>query len=123
VGLGHNLGGEVEPLAEVGETLVGEGVVVPLPRELGLDESLGSEGLHALDDLEVSDAGEVRVGREVEVLGGDKDTLLEESLVDLGLVVVGGLGSLSGMPSPFPCCPAVSRSAVARVHHTTLVSS
>jgi len=84
VGLGDNLGGEVEPFTEVGETLVGEGVVVPLPRELGLDESLGGEGLHALDNLEVSDGGKVRVGREVEVLGGDKDTLLEESLVDLG---------------------------------------
>jgi hypothetical protein len=83
VGLGNNLGGEVEPFTEVGETLVGEGVVVPLPRELSLDESLGSEGLHALDNLEVSDGGEVRVGGEVEVLGSDKDTLLEESLVDL----------------------------------------
>ena len=31
VGLGNNLGGEVEPLAEVVETLRGEGVVVVLP--------------------------------------------------------------------------------------------
>jgi len=31
VGLGHNLGGEVKPLAEVVETLRGEGVVVVLP--------------------------------------------------------------------------------------------
>jgi hypothetical protein len=31
VGLGHDLGGQVEPLAEVVETLRGEGVVVVLP--------------------------------------------------------------------------------------------
>jgi hypothetical protein len=73
----------VEELAEVGETLVGEGVVVVLPRELGLDEALGSEGLHRLDDLEVTDGGDVRVGRAVEVLGRDEDTVLEEGLVDL----------------------------------------
>lgn len=83
VRLGHDLAGEVEELAEVGETLVGEGVVVVLPRELGLDEALGREGLHRLDDLEVADGGDVRVGRAVEVLGRDEDTVLEESLVDL----------------------------------------
>jgi len=82
VGLGNNLGRNVEVFSEVGETLVGEGVVVPLPRELGLDESLGSEGLHGLDNLEVSD-GHVGVLGSVEVLGSDEDTLLEEVLVDL----------------------------------------
>lgn len=83
VGLGHDLRGQVEELAEVGETLVGEGVVVVLPGELGLDVALGGERLHGLDHLEVSDGGEVRVRGAVEVLGRDEDTLLEEGLVDL----------------------------------------
>jgi hypothetical protein len=76
VSLGNDLRWDVEELSEVGETLVGEGVVVPLPRELGLDESLGGQGLHGLDDLEVSD-GDVGVLGSVEVLGSDEDTLLE----------------------------------------------
>ena len=37
MGLGNDLGREVEPFAEVVETLRGEGVVVPLPREAGLE--------------------------------------------------------------------------------------
>lgn len=65
-------------LAEVVKTLGGEGVVVVLPRELGLDEALGGEGLHSLDDLEVADLGEVRVRGGVEVLGGDHDTLCKK---------------------------------------------
>jgi hypothetical protein len=48
--LGHNLGGEVEPLAEVVETLGGEGVVVPLPAEAGLDEAAGGQGLASLTE-------------------------------------------------------------------------
>ena len=51
VGLGNDLGREVEPLAEVVKTLGGEGVVVPLPRELGLEVAAGSQGLASLDDL------------------------------------------------------------------------
>jgi hypothetical protein len=82
VGLGNNLGRNVEVFSEVGESLIGEGVVVPLPRELGLDESLGGKGLHGLDDFEVSD-GHVGVLGSVEVLGSNEDTLLEEVLVDL----------------------------------------
>lgn len=35
------------------KTLVGQGVVVVLPRELGLDETAGCEGLHGLDDFEI----------------------------------------------------------------------
>ena len=85
MGLGHNLRREVQELAEVGETLVGEGVVVPLPRELGLDVALGSEGLHRLDDFEVADLGQVGVGGKVKVLGGDEDTLLEKGLVNLSI--------------------------------------
>lgn len=83
VGLRNNLRGEVEELSEVGKTLLGESVVVPLPRELSLDVALRVEGLHSLDDLEVSDSREVRVGGAVEVLGGNENTLLEEVLVDL----------------------------------------
>lgn len=51
MGGGDDLGGEVEPLAEVGKTGLSQGVVVVLPRELGLDESLGGKGLASLDDL------------------------------------------------------------------------
>lgn len=51
VGGGNNLSGEVEPLAEVVKTLGGEGVVVVLPRELGLDVAAGVKRLQSLDDL------------------------------------------------------------------------
>lgn len=51
VGGRDNLGREVEPLAEVGKTLLGESVVVVLPRELGLDVTTGGKGLASLDDL------------------------------------------------------------------------
>lgn len=51
VGGGDNLGGEVQPLAEVVETLGSQGVVVVLPRELGLDETARVQGLKSLDDL------------------------------------------------------------------------
>lgn len=57
VGGRDNLSGEVEPLAEVVETLGGEGVVVVLPRELGLDVAAGGQRLASLDDIEVADAG------------------------------------------------------------------
>jgi hypothetical protein len=51
VGLGHDFGGEVEPFTEIVEAFWGEGVVVPLPGELGLEVALGGEGLAGLDDL------------------------------------------------------------------------
>jgi hypothetical protein len=51
VGLGNDLGWEVEPLAEVVEALWGEGVVVPLPRELGLEVAARGQGLAGLGDL------------------------------------------------------------------------
>lgn len=73
VGSRDNLSGEVEPLAEVIKTLEkqkksdtshfewrglivrtylgGEGVVVVLPRELGLDVAAGVQGLQGLDHL------------------------------------------------------------------------
>ena len=101
VGLRNDLGGEVEPLAEVVKTLGGEGVVVPLPGELGLEVAAGSQGLASLDDLwkELSDVRQldlviapetyvkvlgvnVAVLGLVEVLLGDEHTLAEEVLVD-----------------------------------------
>lgn len=51
VGGGNNLSGEVEPLAEVVKTFGGEGVVVVLPREPGLDEAAGVKRLQSLNDL------------------------------------------------------------------------
>jgi len=89
VGVGDDLAGKVEELPEVVQTLGGEGVVVPLPRELGLDESLGGQGLHGLDDLQVSDVGDIGVSGSVEVLLGDHDSLLEEGFVDGPSVLLG----------------------------------
>jgi hypothetical protein len=57
VGGRDNLGGEVQPLPEVVETLGGQGVVVVLPRELGLDVAARGQRLARLDDEEVADAG------------------------------------------------------------------
>lgn len=82
VGSWDNLGWEMEPLAQVVETLWGEGVVVVLPRELGLDETTGGERLAGLDDVQVL-CVDVVVLWKVEVLLGDEDTLTEEVLVDL----------------------------------------
>ena len=51
VGCRYDFGGEVEPFAEVVETLRGESVIVPLPGELGLEVAAGGEGLTGFDDL------------------------------------------------------------------------
>jgi hypothetical protein len=48
-----NLSWEMEPLAEVVETLRSESVVVVLPGELSLDITPGSERLASLDDEEI----------------------------------------------------------------------
>lgn len=63
----NNLGGEVEPFTEVIETLGGEGVVIVLPGELGLDVAAGVQGLEGLDDEEVLGV-DIGVLRKVEVL-------------------------------------------------------
>lgn len=47
----HDLGGQVQPFAQVVEPLGREGVVVVLPRETGLDIAAGVKGLEGLDDL------------------------------------------------------------------------
>jgi hypothetical protein len=88
VGSGNNLGGKVEPLAEVVKTLGGEGVVVVLPRELGLDKAAGVQGLAGLDHVEVLGVNVAMLGK-VEVLLGHEHTLAEEVLVDLLAVVLG----------------------------------
>jgi len=51
MGRGHDLSGEMEPFAEVVEALWGEGVVIPLPGELGFEVAAGGEGLAGFDYL------------------------------------------------------------------------
>jgi hypothetical protein len=51
VGCRHDLGGYVEPFSEVVEAFRGEGVVVPLPGELGFEVAAGGQGLACFDDL------------------------------------------------------------------------
>lgn len=66
---------------EIVNALVGKSVVIVLPRKLGLDEALGGQRLHSLDDLEV---GNVNVGmlRGVKVLGSDQCTVyIRSSLI------------------------------------------
>lgn len=79
VGGRNDLSGEVEPFAEVIETLGGQGVVVVLPRELSLDIAAGGERLASLDNEQVLGV-DIGVLGEVEVLLGDEDTLTEEVL-------------------------------------------
>lgn len=74
MGLGDNTLGKVEVLSEVLNTLVGEGVVVVLPRELGLDETLGGQRLKSLDDVKVLGVNVLVLGL-VKVLLGDTDAL------------------------------------------------
>lgn len=88
VGRRDNLSREMEPLAEVVKTLGGEGVVVVLPRELGLEVTTRSERLAGLDHVEVLGVNLV-VLRGIVVLLGHQDTLTEEVLVDLLAVGLG----------------------------------
>jgi hypothetical protein len=81
VGSGNDLSGEVKPFAEVVETLGGQGVVVVLPRELGLDIAARVERLQSLDNEQVLGV-DIGVLGKVEVLLGDEDTLTEEVLTE-----------------------------------------
>jgi len=74
VGLGDDLSGQVEPLAEVVETLGGEGVVVVLPREAGLDVAAAGQRLASLDDVKVLGVDVAVLGK-VEVLLSDENAL------------------------------------------------
>lgn len=64
----------MEVLAQVLDTGISQGVVVVLPRELGLDELLRVQGLKSLDDLQVGDINLIVLGG-VEVLLGDQDAI------------------------------------------------
>ena len=71
-------GNEDAPFTEVLDALRGEDVVVPLPRELRLHETLGGEALHCLDNLEVRHI-ELFVLGGIVVLLGYKDALCTET--------------------------------------------
>lgn len=81
VRLGHDLGGQVQPFAQVVEAFGGQGVVVPLPAELGLEVAARGQRLAGLDDEEVLGVDLAVLG--LEVLFGDEHALAEEVLVDL----------------------------------------
>jgi hypothetical protein len=81
VGCWDDLSWEMEPLAEVIETLWGEGVVVVLPGELSLDVSAGGKGLKSLDHVEVLGVN-LWVLWEIILLWGN---LLSQKLSVLGL--------------------------------------
>lgn len=65
---------DVQLLSEEVYTLVGQGVVVVLPRELSLDETLGGQGLQSLDHVQVLGVN-LLVLWLVEVLLGHNNTL------------------------------------------------
>lgn len=77
----NDLRGQVQPFAYVVETFGGEGIVVVLPAELGLEVAAGCEGLTGFDNEEVLGV-DVAVLWKVEVLLGHEYALTEEVLVD-----------------------------------------
>jgi hypothetical protein len=62
------------PFTEVLDALRSEDVVVPLPREAGLDETLRGQALHSLNDLKVGNI-ELLVLRRIVVLLRDENAL------------------------------------------------
>lgn len=94
-GQGQDAFGDVEFLSQEVDTFVGQGVVVVLPRELGLDEALRGQRLQRLDDIQVAGVDFFVLGL-VEVLLGNNDTFLEQVLVDLLSVVLGNQHGGSG---------------------------
>jgi len=62
------------PFAEVFDALGSDSVVVVLPRELRLDETLGGQTLEGLDNFEVRNV-EIFVFGEVVVFLGNQNTL------------------------------------------------
>ena len=62
------------PFTEVFDAFRGEYIVIPLPRELCLDEALGSQALHGLDNLQIR-YFDFFMFRRVIILLGNKDTL------------------------------------------------
>ena len=65
------------PFSEVFDTFRSDGVVVVLPRELGLDETLRCQTLEGFDDFEIWNV-EIFVFWEIEVLFGNQYTLCSE---------------------------------------------
>ncbi len=51
MGCWNDLRGQVEPFTEVVKTLRGQGIVVPLPGKLSLQESTRRQRLASFDDL------------------------------------------------------------------------
>jgi len=81
VGCRDNFSREVQPFTEVLDTLGCDGVVVVLPRELGLDETLGCQTLEGFDDFEIWNV-EIFMFQEVVILLSNQYALLEEIFVD-----------------------------------------
>ena len=71
---------------EVG-SLVGECVVGPLLDEDFLDKSLGLKRLEDLHDLEFRNIFQASVFGKIIILVDDNDTLVEQELVDLFLIL------------------------------------
>lgn len=65
---------DVQLVSKELHTLVSQGVVVPLPRELGLDVTLRGQRLHGLDHVQVLGV-DLLVARLVEVLLSNNNTL------------------------------------------------
>lgn len=92
VGGWDDLSWEMEPLAEVVETSWGQGVVVVLPAEAGVQVSLRGERLGGLDDIEVLGV-DVSVLWKVVVLLSDEHSLCKvrqyfRSFVEISSFVV-----------------------------------
>lgn len=74
----HDLGGEVQVLAQELNAGVGEEPVVVAPRVALGHELLALQALHELDHLEVGHALDLGVSGQVVVLLGEEDTLCEK---------------------------------------------
>lgn len=61
----------------MGDTLVGDSVVVPLPVENAGEVARGYEGLHDHHDLEVGHFSDVLMAGQVTILADDDDSLLQ----------------------------------------------
>jgi hypothetical protein len=59
------------------DSLVGEGVVIVLPAELGLNVPTGGQALACFDDVQVGDFVEDDMTRGIEILLGYQDALYE----------------------------------------------
>ena len=85
VGGGNDVTGDTEGLGEESDTLVGDGVVKPLPVEDLGEVSLGNEGLDDHHNLEVGDTLDVLVTGEVGILADDDDTFFKKVGEDCSL--------------------------------------